>query len=442
MARKIKVVEDTTGATTLKTLNPENAEVGLPHASLHLVLLLLANTLLRIAGGAGGILMGLYLSDAAARGARVDASLVGLVGAVSFGAELVAALPMGILSDAVAPRWLMTGGALLGAVATQLFGMSGRATVFFLSRGMEGVSAAAGGPALLAHLTDATAGRPTLRARVMSFYELAFLVGIALGGVLAGQLWRLFHNGAFAAVASIYLLCALLFFSGASNSRAYGGKAAWEGLGHALRDPYLRSLAPVWLCMNSIVGLWLGPTLTFLFTRKQDAAQLLSGIFAEHPEKIGWLMLWYALIFGIGVTAWSFAIPKLGPARSLTVGLAAMPLVCVGLYALNHSAGFGAPLQWSIGAATAALIMLESGFTPAALSLLAAAVGSHAGTGSAMGIYSVLLSLGAILGSLLAAVLGQLYAVDGLIYATMVLAIIALVLSTQLKEARLEQSAV
>jgi cyanate permease len=43
-----------------------------------------------------------------------------------------------------------------------------------------------------------------------------------------------------------------------------------------------------------------------------------------------------------------------------------------------------------------------------------------------MGVYSVLLSIGAIVGSLLAAALGQLFAVDGLIYSTFAMAVIAL----------------
>jgi cyanate permease len=43
-----------------------------------------------------------------------------------------------------------------------------------------------------------------------------------------------------------------------------------------------------------------------------------------------------------------------------------------------------------------------------------------------MGIYSVLLSIGAIVGSLLAAAFGQAFAVDGLIYSTFAMAIVAL----------------
>lgn len=72
--------------------------------------------------------------------------------------------------------------------------------------------------------------------------------------------------------------------------------------------------------------------------------------------------------------------------------------------------------------------MVESGFTPAALSLLAGAIGAQPGRGAAMGIYSALLSIGAITGSLLAAAMGQAFAVDGLIYSTFVMALLGLLL--------------
>ena len=398
-----------------------------------LVLLIVANLLLRVAGGAGGILAGLYLSDLATRTGRVDASLVGFVGATSFLAELLASLPMGMLADAVAPRWLMTAGSLLGAGATQLFGLTGAPSVLFLSRGLEGVGVAAGGPALLAHLTDATEGKTSLRARVMSFYELAFLAGLALGGVLAAELWRAFHTGAFAAVASVYGVTALLFYAGASNSHGYGRRGAIEGLRTAVGDPSLRRLAPVWLCMNTIVGLWLGPTLTFLLTQPSGSDQFLSGVLSDAPERIGWVMLWYALVFGIGVTAWSFAIPRIGTARALSVGLTAMPFVCAGFLTVNHSAEWSEGARWVAMSVTALLIMIESGFTPAALALLSNAIGAHAGRGAAMGIYSVLLSVGAILGSLLAAGLGQRFSVDGLIYGTFGLAVTAILLAQSLR---------
>src|SRR5258708_37806473 len=107
---------------------------AIANARRRLPIALVGNGLMRIAGGASGILVGLYLVDLANRGARVDAALVGTLGAVSFGAELLGSVPMGLLSDAIAPRALMTCGALLGASATQLFGMSGSVSIFFVSR--------------------------------------------------------------------------------------------------------------------------------------------------------------------------------------------------------------------------------------------------------------------------------------------------------------------
>ena len=404
-----------------------------PIRVIRVAVLILANAILRISGGASAVLVSLYLSEAAGRNAAVDATLVGLVGAVSFGAELVGSVPMGILSDAFAPRWLMTGGALLGATATQLFGLTSNSGVFFLSRGLEGLGAAAGGPALLAHLTDVTEGMPARRARLMSFYEISFLAGIALGGLLGSQLWRLLQGRAFAAVAGFYLLSAAMFYFGARGSHSFGGGAALPGFTRALRQPYLQRLAPVWLCINAIAGLWLGPTVTFLMTRSPRDGQFLAGVFADQPDLVGWMLLWYAVVFGVGVTAWSVVMPSVGAGRALRIGLLAMPAVCVGLFVLNHSGNASSTHRWAIGGATAFLVMVESGFTPAALSLLAGAVGAHAGRGAAMGIYSVLLSIGAIVGSLLAAVLGQQYSMDGLIYGTFGLAIVAIAMAFRLE---------
>jgi MFS family permease len=79
---------------------------------------------MRIAGAAGSVLIGLYLAALVAQGRMFDARLVGALTAVAFGAELVGALPMGLLADARTPRTIMVFGALLGAAAVQMFGLS------------------------------------------------------------------------------------------------------------------------------------------------------------------------------------------------------------------------------------------------------------------------------------------------------------------------------
>jgi MFS family permease len=113
---------------------------------------------------------------------------------------------------------------------------------------------------------------------------------------------------------------------------------------------------------------------------------------------------------------------------ALRITLTAMLPVCLGLFAINPSAHMTLSGRWSLIAVTALLVMVESGFTPAALAWLAQSLGIESGKGAAMGIYSVLLSLGAIAGSLLAGALAKMFMVDGLLLGTAALAVCAQVL--------------
>jgi MFS family permease len=396
-----------------------------PNANLAWVIS--AHGLLRITSGTSGILIGLYLASLNNHGAHLSAGLVGTLSAVSFAAELFASIPMGLASDAMQPRSLMTAGAILGAVAVLLFAVSGSTSIFFLSRLLEGVGVAAIVPALLAYLTDATDGRPALRVKAMSYFELTLLAGLALGGIVAGQLFRVLHAGAFAIVAIVYLACAVALFINISGRPARHLVSPLEDLKQVLRLPSIRHLAPVWLCVNSVVGLWLGPTLPFLLTQRSNKAQYLAGIYASSPASFGWMLLGYSVVFGLGVTAWSFILLHIRLKSAMRITLGAMLPVCAGFYLLNHSGNQSSAIRWSLGAIIALLIMVESGFTPSALAWLAGTLPVESGRGAAMGIYSVLLSVGAIIGSLLAGFLGQRFAIDGLLYGTVFVAVAALI---------------
>jgi MFS family permease len=394
--------------------------------SRRLALVILANAALRIAGGASGVLVGVYVADLANRGFPVDAALVGGLSATSFAAELAGAVPMGVIADAVASRSLMTGGALVAAVATALFGWSRHIGVFFISRALEGLAAAASVPSLLAHVVDETAEDAGLRARVMSYFELSLLAGLAIGGVAGSQLWRRLGPAAFGVLSLVYVGAAIMLFVGGAGSRGSGRVEAFAGLWKSIRQPALRRLAPMWLCMNTIIGLWLGPTLYFLLTRQSTTGQFLAGVFRDDPQQLGWLLLGYSAVFSTGLVAWSVVLPRTPLLRALRISLIAMVAVSIGLLVLNHAGGASASVRWTLTAIISVLVMVESGFTPAALSLLAAAVGPGAGRGAAMGIYSFLLSVGALAGTLLGGLLGQRFAIDGLIYATFALALVAL----------------
>ncbi len=408
-----------------RTVGSSSADNSRPNANLAWVIS--AHGLLRIASGTSGILIGLYLASLNNHGAHLSAGLVGTLSAVSFAAELFASIPMGLASDAMQPRLLMTAGAIIGALAVFLFAVSGSTSIFFLSRLLEGVGAAAIVPALLAYLTDATDDRPTLRVKAMSYFELTLLAGLALGGIVAGQLFRVLHAGAFAIVAIVYLLCAVTLFINISGRTVRHLVSPLDDLKQVLQLPSIRHLAPVWLCVNSVVGLWLGPTLPFLLTERSTKSQYLAGIYASTPASVGWLLLGYSIVFGIGVTAWSFVLPHIRLKNAMRITLGAMLPVCAGFYLLNHSGNQSSTARWSLGAIISLLIMVESGFTPAALAWLAGTLPIESGRGAAMGLYSVLLSVGAIIGSLLAGILGQRYAIDGLLYGTVFVAILALI---------------
>ena len=378
------------------------------------------------------MLVGVYIADMANRGLNVGAGLVGTLAAISFGAELLGAVPLGMLSDRISRRALMTSGALLAALATLLFGLTQNVSLFVVSRTLEGLAAAAGVPALLAYLTDATADDSRLRARAMSYFELSLLAGLALGGIVGGRLWAELHTGAFTALALLYGVAALVLFVGSVGSVTHRGADVWLGLVRALATPQLRRLAPIWICMNAIIGLWLGPTLYFLLTNRSDDSQMLSGLLADDPSGLGGLLFAYALVFGTGVLIWSRILPRIDLRRALGVSLVAMLAVSVGLLLLNHMGNQPIQLRWTLTAVIAVFIMIESGFTPAALSLLAGAVGPGVGRGAAMGIYSFLLSVGALIGSVLAGIAGRWLAIDGLTYVTLVLAVMALALLPRL----------
>jgi MFS family permease len=312
-------------------------------------------------------------------------------------------------------------------VAMFLFAVSGSTSIFFLSRLLEGVGAAAIVPALLAYLTNATDRRPALRVKAMSYFELTLLAGLAMGGIVAGQLFRILHAGAFAVVAILYLLCAAVLFASIRGASGQRQASPLDDLKQVLRLPSIRHLAPVWLCVNAVVGLWLGPTLPFLLTERRQGGQYLDGIYAQNPANVGWMLFGYSIIFGAGVAGWSFVLPRIPLKTAMRITLGAMLPVCACFYLLNHSGDRPAALRWSLGAIIAVLIMVESGFTPAALAWLAGTLPAQSGRGAAMGIYSVLLSIGAIVGSLLAGLLGERFAIDGLLYGTAFVAIMALI---------------
>jgi predicted MFS family arabinose efflux permease len=309
-----------------------------------------------------------------------------------------------------------------------------------MSRVLEGLAVAAVTPALLRLLAADTAQDPGRRARMMSGFELSLLAGLALGALVGSQLWIALARRAFAALAVLYGACALLLWRNVPTRPGAGRQNALRGLRHALADAHVRRLAPVWLCVNAVIGLWLGPTLSFVLSERPAGKQYLDGIFAAHPRDIGWLLLLYAAVFAGGLAVWAPRLARVGARATMRLSLWAMLAVCTALSLLNHSAAWPVWGRAMLGLAIALLIMLESGFGPAALSWLAESLEVQTGIGATMAIYSVLLSLGALAGSLIGGWTAARWHMDGLLMATALLAAGALLLLARMPAADADTS--
>lgn len=111
----------------------------LPPVRARLVAVLVGNGLLRLANLGGGALVSFYLAMLLRDDPRYHAGLLAALTAVSSGAELMGAIPFGMLADRFSPQSLLVSSAILGAAATQLFGISSLHHYLFCLTGTGGV---------------------------------------------------------------------------------------------------------------------------------------------------------------------------------------------------------------------------------------------------------------------------------------------------------------
>lgn len=387
---------------------------------------LAANTLLRSAMTASGsnALVGFYLADLAVSGQNINPAIVGNLNATHDAIALLFAIPFGIMIDRFSPRVVLVMGALSGALATQLFGLTGLLGIFFVARGLEGIGTAATTPGILAYLTDATASVPEKRGQVMSWFEITLFSGLAVGNLVSGPLWERLGTTAFGLIAVFYLAAALIFLRRAgTRKRTVSAGNPLAGLREALCNKSLLRLSVPWLAFNSVVGLWLSQ-LAFQLNGPKQAGQWLVGRLT--PSQTSVALFFYIITFSIGVWYFGLQIGRIPRPRIMRTGFLAMFGVSACFFLLNNSSEWTTTARFSILPFYAVAAGLQGAFPPAALSFLADVAGSSQGRGSAMGIYTLLLSLGNISGALLGGQLGDAFALNGLLVGTLFLAAIGL----------------
>jgi MFS family permease len=433
---------------------------------LSLVALMVGSLLLRAAAGAMGENIQFYfnaINEAAQSpnhplrtliGANVYAisyALGGLIIGSFFVAELLGSLVLGAWSDRHGRKRFIVLGPLFGAVAVLITALTTALWLLIFTRLLEGLSTAASVPATLAYITDATEDAPKLRARVVGFFQVATIGGVAVGFSLGGWLWRSFGapaivagipltSPAFALNAVVYLVSLLILAWGVHEARgqiraaqpASSVRETLAGYWRTVTSPEVANFAPAWIAINGVLGIWINLSARILTDKSGFAGQLLVGRF--NSFQAGNLRATYAVFFVLGILGWSLIYAPMRKTTVMLIGIGGLFLSCLVLWALNHQPALDAPLVGPLAVLLVISILIQSGFTPAALAYLADIAEGHAANrGAIMGLYSVFLGLGQFLGASLGGPFVDWRGADGMVVATTLLGLIAGVLLFRLR---------
>jgi MFS family permease len=372
-------------------------------------------------------------------GPRVDETTLAVMTASFFAAELVLATPFGLLSDRIGHHRVMQIGPLFGVVAAVLTWVSTNLYVIGGTRLLEGASTAASVPSILGFIAMVTAGDELLRGRASARFEGATLAGIGAGAVAAGILydgvpgvWSGLHRDAFLLNAGFYLVSLMIYRYGVGQppgerEALAGEHSGWRRYGSILFSSHVWLLAPTWIAINAALGLWASQSL-FQLIREPDprfANQALMGGFVGSQIALG---LGIALIvFFAGLAFWGERFRRYRRTTIIAYGIGGGALSVVGAAIVNH--GTSLPLLALIAGLVAAFgLFVLAGATPAALGLLAdMSEAFPSDRGAIMGLYSVFLAVGQIVGSFIGAQAAHVAGIDGILLATLVLLAVAMI---------------
>jgi MFS family permease len=389
---------------------------------------LLSTLLLRVASRVSFVLLGFYLGEHVA-----SATVVALVLEAFYISELVLAPLVGSLSDHLGRKPFLLLAPAVGGVAALSFFV---ATLLFpppnanrvdlqlgvllvlvlVGRLLEGAMTALNAPATLGYIADATAASQKLRVRVMTAFEVVTVGGLALAIPFGGKISSLLGTWGFFVVIALHcinigVLLGFLKESLHREVRPEGQHSLLESL-RLLRFKRIFTFLPAWLSINALVGAWI-TLITIMLAYPNPAAdvrfpgQLLYGGFSKEVATL--LLGGFGLVFLGGMGVWMLIVPRLRRTTVMLLGLGGLGVSIIALTFINGLAENMATLpahsmlQLLLLLALVLIgVFLLSGFTPVALTHIAEISETMQGKrGAVMGLYSVVLGLGQLLGALL-----------------------------------------
>lgn len=389
---------------------------------------LIASLILRGAASAMGVMVGFYLRYLHDAGLQHATPLtVALFAVAFFATELVGAPIFGAWSDRYGRKSFMILGPLFGAAAVQMTAMTAALPVLLFTRLLEGLSTASSLPATLSYISNATSHSAVARGRAVSLWEITTIGGLALGFRVAGTLWDDFGRNGFSVVAVVYLMSAAVFYWGMRHQPRATPSEPSESrrLIQILRQDDILRFAPAWVAFSAIVGLWLNHLPYQLSGAVRNPGQNLMGGFSG--EVVGTMLAGYALLFSVGVFLWGLTFARLRRVIIMLIADVGVFIATFASYGINHVPLDARGVVIVLATVFVAGVMLESGFTPAALGYLAdISEGYLEDRGAIMGLYSVLLGIGQLIGGGVGGPFAQRWGMDGVILLTALFALVAL----------------
>jgi len=391
---------------------------------------------LRLATGVTGtMLLAYYAVLPSYGGVEVQAWQVGVLAALFYASELVLSPVFGVLSDRVGHRRIMLVGPAFGAVAVVITALTVSLPVIGFTRLLEGASTAASVPSILGFIAFATAADELRRGKAVARFEAATLAGLMVGYVVGLLLFEALGPVAFIANAVLYGASFSIYRWGvprdAEPEPAARAHDPGEGLRRylrILRGSHVWLLAPTWIAINATLGLFTTQSL-FQLLREPDPAfsgQQLMGGFG--PVQVAAGLVVGGLLFFIGLFYWGGRFKDLARTSIIGRGILGGAVMLLAVVGINHAAGLPLPILLALVAVAGAGLFVLAGATPAAIGLLADMTEAYPDDrGAIMGLYSVFLGLGQILGSIAGGAAAQVAGLDGVFVASLVLMGVAIV---------------
>lgn len=434
----------------------EQEEIAVSRGSL--MATILSTLLIRVSSRISFVILSFYLGEHFA-----SATIVVIVLEAFYVSELLIAPIVGSLSDRMGRKPFLLLAPVLACLAAGCLLLAARLfprptaqifdlklllllVIILVGRLLEGAATGMNVPATLGYITDATTGSERLRARVVTAFEIVTVGGLVIAIPLGGKISSVLDTWGFLAVIAIYAVTLLLIVLGVEESvRRQGGRQGRGIAGSSLLDGlkmirYRRiyTFLPAWFSVNSLVGAWtVLMTIMLSYPNPQADArhpgQLLYGGFSKMEATL-WVGL-FALIFLVGMGLWMILLPRLRRTTIMLIGLGGLALAIVSLTIINSLAenpqvlpSAAHPFMFVL--ITLAMIgaLLLSGFTPVSLTQMGAiAEAVPRKRGAIMGLYSVVLAIGQLLGATLGGSFVDLAGFYGLMIFSVIMGLVSLV---------------